>query len=76
MFIKIGKHIVDIGAPKHIRNDNAKAVTSILWMKIILKYNISGSKTEPYNLQQNPSERMIQELKKYTINCHGRYWNR
>lgn len=56
--------IANVGAPYHLMNDNAKMQTSEAWNKILRKYNISSSTTEPYHPWQNRSERRIQDVKR------------
>ena len=41
--------ITNVEAPYHLMNDNAKMQTSEAWNKILRKYNISSSTTEPYH---------------------------
>ena len=62
------RFIADVGAPYHMMNDNVKMETSDAWKKILTKYNISRSTTEPYHPQQNPAERRIQDIKRYSLN--------
>jgi hypothetical protein len=58
--------IRDIGAPHDIRSDNAKMETGVEWSKICRKYNIAQQTTEPEHPHQNPAERGIQDVKKFT----------
>ena len=58
--------VAEVGAPYHLMNDNARMETSQAWKRILSKYNISRSSTEPYHAHQNPVERRIQDIKKVT----------
>ena len=58
--------VAEVGAPYHLMNDNARMETSQTWKKILSKYNISSSSTEPNHGHQNPVERRIQDIKKVT----------
>ena len=53
------QYIKERGAPPHIHNDNSKMQTSKAWNEICNQYLIQTSTTEPYQPQQNPSERRI-----------------
>ena len=56
----------DIGAPTFIRNDNSKMQTGFKWRDVLRKYCIGEQTTEPHHPQQNPAERRIQEVKKFS----------
>ena len=58
--------IRDVGAPKHLHNDNAKMETGKAWTELLRKYIISSSTTEPHHPQQNPAECTIQDIKSGT----------
>ena len=56
--------ITDRGAPNSIRSDFAKAQRSGMVQNICRMFSIGQSYSEPYNQQQNPAERNVQEVKK------------
>ena len=56
--------ITDRGAPNHIRSDSAKTYMSKTVQQILRMFAIGQQFSEPYNQQQNPMERGIQEIKK------------
>ena len=56
----------EFGAPHGLRNDNSKMQLGNNFRNVLRKYNIKQSMTEPHHPQQNPAERKIQEVKKYT----------
>ena len=56
--------ITDRGAPNSIRSDYAMAQRSGMVQNICRMFSIGQSYSEPYNQQQNPAERNIQEVKK------------
>jgi hypothetical protein len=56
----------DIGAPTFLRNDNSKMQTGLKWRDVLRKYCIGEQTTEPHHPQQNPAERRIQEVKKFS----------
>lgn len=56
--------IRDVGAPHHIRSDNARMETGRMFSDICRKYNISQQTTEPHHPHQNPAERSIQTVKR------------
>ena len=56
--------IANVGAPYHLMNDNEKMQTSEAWKKILNKYNISSTTSEPYHPWQNRAERRIQDVKR------------
>jgi len=56
--------ITDKGAPISLRSDYAKAQQSSVAKKILRDMIITQSFSEPYNQQQNPAERQVQEVKK------------
>ena len=59
--------IAEVGAPYGLMNDNTKMETSEAWKKILRKYNVKPSTTEPYHPQQNAVERRIQDVKRVTV---------
>ena len=72
--------VAEVGAPYHLMNDNARMETSQAWKRILSKYNISGSATEPNHGHQNPVERRIQDIKKVSraimdhTGCPDTFW--
>ena len=53
------------GAPNRILSDMAKAEISKKVEEILRKYMIDAHQSEPYQQQQNPVERSIQDIKRY-----------
>ena len=58
--------IRDKGAPFCIWSDNSKMQCGNEWRKLMRKYNIQSKNTEPHHPEQNPAERRIQDVKRYT----------
>ena len=56
----------EFGAPVLIRNDNSKMQTGNAWREILRKYCIGEQTTEPNHPNQNPAERRIQDVKKFS----------
>eukprot|EP00957_Ditylum_brightwellii_P140999 10741979-Ditylum_brightwellii.AAC.1 len=54
------------GAMKGLFSDNDKAQTSMAIKDILCQYNIDGMQSEPHQQNQNPAERLIQEVKALT----------
>ena len=53
------------GAPNRVLSDCAKAEISQKVEDIMRTYIIDGHQSEPYQQQQNPVERHIQDIKRY-----------
>ena len=53
------------GAPNRIVSDMAKAEISNKVDEILRKYAIDAHQSEPYQQQQNPIERFVQDVKRY-----------
>jgi hypothetical protein len=70
----------DIGAPMTMRRDNSKMQTSDLWEQYLRQYNVRNEFIEPYQSQQNPSERQLaihkdrMKRKMITTGCDPRAW--
>jgi hypothetical protein len=54
------------GAMKGLFSDNTKAKTSMAIKDILCQYNIDDMQSEPHQQNQNPTERLIQEVKALT----------
>ena len=52
-------------APNRIVSDMAKAEISKKVEEILRKYAIDAHQSEPYQQQQNPIERFVQDVKRY-----------
>ena len=60
----LAEFIQDVGIPKGMHTDGAKAETLGRWKQITTDYNIRCTRTEPHSPWQNRAERTIKELKK------------
>ena len=56
--------LCDQGAPNNIKSDCAKAQQSNAFKEILCHYHIGQYFSEPYQQNQNPAERRIQDVKK------------
>ena len=54
------------GAPRNLFSDNAKSLLSFEIKDILRNYTIGHLRSEPYQQNQNPAERRIQDVKKHT----------
>jgi len=57
--------IQHVGIPNHLHTDGAKTQTMGEWRKVVKKYHIKTSETEPHSPWQNRAESGIRELKRH-----------
>jgi hypothetical protein len=57
--------IQHVGIPNHLHTDGAKTQTMGEWQKVVKKYHIKTSETEPHSPWQNRAESGIRELKRH-----------
>jgi hypothetical protein len=55
--------ILEHGAPEIIHSDNAQVQTGVGFKRLNRRYDVKARTTEPYHPEQNPGERIIQDLK-------------
>jgi len=55
----------DRGAPNLVVSDRAKAEISRKTEEVLRRYIIDAHQSEPYQQQQNPVERFVQDIKQY-----------
>jgi len=58
------------GAPNLVVSDRAKAEISRKVEEVLRRYIIDAHQSEPYQQQQNPVERFVQDIKRYTNYVH------
>jgi len=68
----LGDYICEVGAPYALLSDNARSETSEAVKDYLRKYRIKDMQTEPMHPNQNPAERRIQEVKKFTLQMMDR----
>ena len=60
------------GAPNNLKSDNAKAIQGQAVLECLRQYLIGSKFSEPYQQNQNPAERRMQDLKADTSKCMDR----